>query len=101
MLKLIARTMAILAVAGALTFATNAIVSAGYTGGRFGGEHEEHEHRERDFDPNSLTARYPALGVAAGLMPTVIKLAALGVVVVQGRNRLPRAAKKPPRPTAS
>lgn len=91
MLNVIGRVLAILVVAGALITVTNYAVNSGALGGRFDREHEEHhEHRERDFDPNSLTSQYPALGVATGLLPTVIKIVGLGIVTVQVGNALNR-----------
>jgi len=94
MVTFIGRILAILLVAGALVTATNSAVNSGATGSRFGGEREEHERRDRDFNPNSLTNQYPALGVAAGLLPTVFKLAGLGVVTVQARNALQRRRRR-------
>ena len=97
LLNIILRTLAVLAVVGALTAVTNELVNRGDAGSRFGGEAHEREHREhheREFDPNSFTNTYPALGVAAGLAPTVIKLTLIGVVVVQGRTRLLSRTKR-------
>ena len=99
MLTIIGRIMAILLVAGALTAATNVAVNNGAFGSRLGGEHEEHEHRERDDNPNSLSARYPALGVAGGLLPTVLKLGLLGVATVQAGNLAKRLRRRPAAPT--
>ena len=99
MLKIIGRIMAILLVAGALTAATNVAVNNGVFGSRLGGEHEHHEHHERAFDPNSLGARYPALAVVGGLLPTVLKLGVLGVATVQAGNLAKRLRRRPAAPT--
>ena len=99
MLKIIGRIMAILLVAGALTAATNVAVNNGVFGSRLGGEREEHERNERDGAPNSLSARYPALGVAGGLLPTVLKLGVLGVATVQIRTVTKRLRRRPAAPT--
>ena len=100
MLKIIGRALAILIVAGTLVTATNYAVNTGVIGGREGHEHEEHhEHRERDDNPNSLNARYPALGVAGGLLPTVLKLGLLGVATVQAGNLAKRLRRRPAAPT--
>ncbi len=99
MLKIIGRIMAILLVAGALTAATNVAVNNGVFGSRLGGEREEHERNERDGAPNSLSARYPALGVAVGLLPTVLKLGVLGVATVQAGNLAKRLRRRPAAPT--
>jgi len=90
MRKIFGRTLAILLVAGALVTMTNYAVTSGATGSRFGGDREEHERRERDVNPNSLSIRYPAIGVAAGLMPTVFKIIGLGIVTVQVGSVLKR-----------
>ena len=99
MFKIIGRIMAILLVAGALTAATNVAVNNGVFGSRSGGEHEHHEHHERAFDPNSLGARYPALAVVGGLLPTVLKLGVLGVATVQAGNLAKRLRRRPAAPT--
>ena len=99
MLKIIGRIMAILLVAGALTVATNAAVNSDTFGSRSGGEHEHHEHHERAFDPNSLGARYPALAVVGGLLPTVLKLGVLGVATVQAGNLAKRLRRRQAAPT--
>ena len=99
MLKIIGRTLAILLVAGALTAATNAAINSDTFGSRSGGEHEHHEHHERAFDPNSLGARYPALAVVGGLLPTVLKLGVLGVATVQIRTVTKRLRRRPAAPT--
>ena len=86
MLKIIGRIMAILLVAGALTAVTNVVVGNDATGSRFGADRDGHGRNDDTFAPNSLSARYPALGVVVGLLPTVLKLGALGVATVQVGN---------------
>ena len=98
MVKIFGRIMAILLVAAALTAATNVAVNSGVFGSRLGGEREEHEHHERALDPNSLGARYPALGVVGGLLPTVLKLGVLGVATVQAGNLAKRRRRRPAAP---
>ena len=98
MWKIIGRTLAILIVAATIVTATNYAVSSGTISNRFGSEHEENEHRERNINPNSLTNQYPVLGVAAGLMPTVFKIVGLGIVTVQVGNMLNRRRRAQRRP---
>ena len=99
MFKIIGRIMAILLVAGALTAATKVALNNGVFGSRLGGEREEHERNERDGAPNSLSAGSPALGVAVGLLPTVLKLGVLGVATVQAGNLAKRLLRRPAAPT--
>jgi hypothetical protein len=96
MLKIIGRIMAILLVAGALTAVTNVVVGNDTTGSRFGADREEHGRDDETFAPNSLSARYPALGVVGGLLPTVLKLGALGVATVQVGNLAKRLRRNRP-----
>ncbi len=91
MLKIIGRTLAVLAVAGVLSYGTSQALTATGSGTAFGGDHHEHdEHHDRPDDANSITAQYPALGVAVGFAPTLLKLSLLGVGVVQGRRLIKR-----------